>query len=99
MDSDSGTSLLGGHPNEDYLLFTTITTIILFTTTYFIIIYYLFLFFILVLFTLILYCIIEGANSHTFHHDYTLYDYMWQINLKLDVRTLLRVESKNVPTS
>ncbi len=27
---------------------------------------------------------IEGANGHTFHYDYTLYDYMWEIKLELE---------------
>ncbi len=44
------------------------------------IIYYLFLFFILMLFEIYFYCIIKGANGHAFHYDYTLDDYMWEIN-------------------
>ncbi len=48
-----------------------------------IIIYYLFLFFILIQLYTYFYCTIEGTNSQTFHYDYTLYDYMWQINLNL----------------
>ncbi len=54
------------------------------TTIVNIIIYYLFLFFILILFHTYFYCIIEGANGHTFHYDYTLFDYMWQIKLELE---------------
>ncbi len=34
-------------------------------------------------FTLIFYCTVEGANSHTFH-----YDYMWQINISLFTHTI-----------
>ncbi len=46
-----------------YLLFKATPTIVNIT------VYYLFLFY----FTLIFYCIIEGASGHTFHYDYTLY--------------------------
>ncbi len=31
------------------------------------------------------YCIIEGAYSHTFHCNYTLYDYTWHIKLEFGV--------------
>ncbi len=41
-----------------------------------IIIYDLFIFFIVILFYTYFHCIVEGANSHTFHYDYTLHDYM-----------------------
>ncbi len=50
-----------------------------------IIIYYFILFSILILFYTYFYCTIEGANGHSFHYDYTLYDYMRQLNLNLIV--------------
>ncbi len=34
--------------------------------------------------SLIFYYIIEWANGHTLHYDYTLYDCMWQ-NLNLNM--------------
>ncbi len=30
---------------------------------------------------------IEGANGHTFHYNYTLNDYMWQLKLELELET------------
>ncbi len=62
----------------NYLLFK-VTTIVN------IIIYYLFYSLFLCYLTLIFYYTIEEANGHTFHYDYTQYDYMWQVtwNLKL----------------
>ncbi len=56
---------------------------LLFKVTYCSWYYYLLLiwFFTLILFYIYFYCTTEGANSHTFHYHYTLYDFMWQINL------------------
>ncbi len=40
-------------------------------------------------FALFFYCTTEGANDHTFHCDHILYDYMWQLNLNLNLYILV----------
>ncbi len=38
---------------------------------------------IFILFYTYFYCIIKGTKGHTFHYNYVLYYYIWQINLNL----------------